>query len=401
MLARGVNWLFIATMPFFINSSNYGLVILLISIELILSNVLVLGQDKYTLRYSFKLRGIYNKSVKLLTITSLLSFLFIPALLFYFPHNISWGEGVFFFLSISLNIFFRVYYSQCRVDADVNGYTIVKMINVLMKVAFFYLLLYKTEDVTFSYVISTFISQLLLIYLVVIKFKKRYITNAPVESSVFLFGLPISFHLLSTSLISHADKFIINGYLGVDKVGLYTFSYMLGSGFTFVLSALAIYFEPIIYKFSEDYIEREKIISKFALYSFFAFLMYVLIILLFVLLSTKGVFNVETLPKVIFLSCLSHYLNATYLGASFRLYSKGKSFSVASVTVICAFLNVIGNFMLIPIFGLLGAISATLISSTLLSVIMVFTSLNNTKEAVSKIRPIFFAWLVSLLILVY
>lgn len=398
MFSRGVGWAFIASMPFFIEQEKYGIIVLLYGLEIILGNVFILGQDKYILRY-FQNVKVVKDSLVLILIASVL---LISTLNLTFEMLIDYDMTIsilmIFGISIILGLYNRLYLSKYRVENRNADFSKQRILLITSRFIFFYILVFSSVEVVTSFVVSLMLSYSL-VSLIYIKELKEDFTVSKLKCNnikdAFLFGWPISLHLLSTSLISHADKFIINKFLDSQAVGIYTFSYMLGSGFTFLLAALSIYYEPMIYKYSDNNVKQERIITKFFISGITAASAYFIILLFLQIYINFFEINVNYLSDIVLISLFSHFLNLIYLKSSFRLYSKGKSLNVSLITIMASMVNISMNFVLIPIYGLQGAIFSTLLSSTILALFMAYMSLRNIGKLTNDIIAVITIWFFS------
>src|SRR5690606_39111752 len=81
---------------------------------------------------------------------------------------------------------------------------------------------------------------------------------------LFVFSWPFIFHGVAGNLLGNADKFILERFLTLNDVGLYTLAYSLGSSMIFAYIGISVFMEPMIYK-ENDEEKRKVLLDKFIL----------------------------------------------------------------------------------------------------------------------------------------
>lgn len=401
MMARGIGWVSIVSLPLVIDISEFGVIALLYSLEIILCNVSVLGQDKYKLRYGCVSEVDPSYFIPLI-FTSIIS---LPVLLVAF---VAFNDR---FVLISLlmagsllSVLNRVNVMEARVNNDVVSFTTHRLGALFSRFGLFFLLIFLDVDAPTAFMISFVASGVLVagkkLFLTLINLFQGIVVGWPKETkNAFFFGGPIAVHLLATSLLGNVDRFFINEYIGARDVGVYTFSFMLASGMTFFYAALAMQIEPLIYKHSEDDSRREHYIDQFGRYALGLVPVYCITIGILAAAYEKvgGDFFDKVDIPVLLVGIASFSINIVYLKSSYRLYAFKKSASISSVTVgVCA-VNMCLNWMLIPMFGIQAAAFGAFVSSTLLAMCMSMLSVSITGVKMPKvdIAIVLAAWLFS------
>jgi O-antigen/teichoic acid export membrane protein len=182
-------------------------------------------------------------------------------------------------------------------------------------------------------------------------------------------GVPISVHRISAWLSFTINRLIINSLLGAAATG----SYGVGATFSVILTVLedAINkaYAPYLYeKLSKFNFNNARKIVKiiFAYYSFFS--------LLSLLICVVGYFGVGIIFGDVYLDTrvfiipivLSSMFNGYYkLHVNIILFTK-KTYIISRITMICAIINIGIAYVMIDIFGLLGAAFSQLIVQILM-----------------------------------
>ncbi|WP_193075259.1 hypothetical protein [Pseudomonas sp. FME51] len=401
MMAKGVSWVSIVSLPFFIDISEFGVIALLYSMEIILCNLAVLGQDKYKLRNGPAVGDDPSYLIPLLFVLIISS----PLLLWaYFGYKNSFSLIALLLVGTMFTVLNRVHVMEARVDNDVVTFSLHRLGALISRFGVFYLLLWQGIDPALAFMLGFAVSGFLVaakkFLLTLPKVFQSPINGWPESTkSALYFGTPVAVHLLATSLLGNVDRFFINEYVGAHDVGVYAFSFMLASGVTFFYAALAVQIESSIYKYSEDEKRREYYIDQFGRYALCLVPVYcvALSVLAIVYEWVVGDFFEKTDLAVILVGVASFSMNIVYLKSSYRLYALKRSASISAVTVGACLVNVLLNWMLIPMFGIQAAAFGAFVSSTLLAMCMSMLSVSITGVKMPKvdIAIVLAAWLFS------
>lgn len=208
-----------------------------------------------------------------------------------------------------------------------------------------------------------------LIYILVkgkFKFKKDYLKYS------LLIGIPSMAHLISQIILSNSDLLMIKSLTGASDAGIYSIAYTIGNVLFVTVISLLKPWAPWVYR-RLDNNEIEPIYNNSKL------------IILICLILSLGLITIS--PEMIKLFLSKDYYDSMYLiaplciGMFFQIiyilfydveyyYKKFKKVSIYSG--VSAILNIILNFIFIPIFGYIAAAYTTLISYMLLAILHYF-----------------------------
>ena len=178
-----------------------------------------------------------------------------------------------------------------------------------------------------------------------------------------------SYHyILSGMMIAiygQTDKLMLKQMLDETAVGYYSLATSINSMWTFVLSAIIVSMAPTIislYKTDRAAFERK----NRQLYSIVIYVS-VIVALLFMTLGgivIKFVYGEEYLPATVPLSIVCWYTIFSYLGVAREpwIVCENKQKYLKYLYLSAAILNVVLNFILIPVWGVAGAAVASLIT---------------------------------------
>jgi O-antigen/teichoic acid export membrane protein len=189
-----------------------------------------------------------------------------------------------------------------------------------------------------------------------------------IKSKIISYGLPF-IPLAIVSWISNlSDRYIIGNYLSLNEVGIYTAVYSIASRpFLMVGSILTGFFRPLLFQLeSKKESDRAKKVFKVWLTTKLVIIFCGILVYYFfgnfiikLLLAKSYAQNVFIIFLIIGITYAVFSLNQIL---ETRIFSFGTSNKVILPSVVAAMVNLIANFLLIPIFGIEGAAFATLIS---------------------------------------
>ncbi len=228
--------------------------------------------------------------------------------------------------------------------------------------------------------------------------KATELFNKKTFSSLVGFTWPFVFHGVASNLLANSDKFILANCMSMYDVGLYSLVYSISSMMLLVYIGISAYLEPIIYKENDNNL-REKLLFKYKILSIgIGIIAYLFINLLsiFVLpqIYDKSFFKVINYIPILSITYLlyPYYLQSSYI----MIYNK-KSLNIAIISIISASINICLNIMLIPIYGVYGAVIITFVSYLIQSFLFVFIS-NQFKFTFQLIELLILVVIISLLI---
>lgn len=192
---------------------------------------------------------------------------------------------------------------------------------------------------------------------------------------LFKYGIPLIVFELSSLLLSMADRYQIQYYLGAEPLGIYSASYNLASYIQESITGplwMAIF--PIYTKiWQHEGSERTRVFLSTCLKYYFAIAIPAIFgiavigkdILLF-FASKKYASASDILPWVL----AGQLIHGMYHIVSAGIYLNQKTKHVAISTALCALLNLALNVVLIPKFGIVGAAYSTFIAYIILITII-------------------------------
>ncbi|MFZ1292133.1 MAG: oligosaccharide flippase family protein [Melioribacteraceae bacterium] len=196
------------------------------------------------------------------------------------------------------------------------------------------------------------------------------------------YGFPLIFSTLASLLLSFGDRYILEYFLPISIVGIYSLGYRIASTVNiFIIQSFQLGYFPIAFKMIHEP-NSKRFYSKVLTYYVIAISFISLLIALFsrellVLISSKEYLIVYNIIPIILLSFIFRGI-ADMVSLGFFISKKTKYNSIIIISGML--ISVTTNFLLIPLFGMCGSAISMLIAFFLMTV--------STYLIVNKIFPI-------------
>ncbi|MES2394583.1 MAG: hypothetical protein V4549_01185 [Bacteroidota bacterium] len=365
----------------YLTLEDYGMFGLLMAYVVIFQVFVVLGQHVllhnsfFTHKTSYKL--IWKRSFGLMTIAGLLNSLIFSVIL-YFTMKDELGENWIFVL-----VMVSLYFTLSPIDTIVYSYyvlkekalpyaygagltgiitTFVTLISIkYLKLGYLGWIISLPLSVLISYIY--YFRRIFIIERIVPRFrlKKSFLLKA------FRTGLPLTPHQLSLFILGISDRLLLE-YLNVPikQIGLYSQGYNLGSQGSIIINGI---FQSFSKKLQEGFrgdteyhrtFIRKSMIFIPMLISVILFLGSLWIKEFFFFLFSKPELR-EAYPITIIVLC-SYMFWSIYTFFSYSLSIKNHTFSISKISLTAAVINIVGNIILIPYFGIWASLGVTYFS---------------------------------------
>lgn len=196
---------------------------------------------------------------------------------------------------------------------------------------------------------------------IIIFSKSKYLYNKKYWKYALVFNIPLIPHFLSTMILNQSDRIMIKTMCGPADAAIYSLAYTIGTVALLVINAVNSSLTPYIYEKlkKKDYFSIKKVTRLLVI-------LVVLMTAMFMLFAPEVIYifagreyyeAIGVIPPVavsmFFIFLYSLYSNIEY-------YYKRTTY-IALASTICAVVNIILNYLLIPIFGYYAAGYTTLI----------------------------------------
>lgn len=371
-LLKGISFI---TLPIFtrlLTTSEYGMIAvyqswlvifsIVTTLSVYLGGVLNISITKFLERKNEVISSYQGLAITITSLFFLVSLIFIKPL----SHILCMPPILItcMYIDVLVQIPFNIWATSQRYDYEYKNLVILTVINSILNptVSIIAVLNFPSHKVEVKIIGSLIVSAIIGISLFIQNQKngKKFF-----EWEMWKFGVCFSIvlipHYLSTQILNQSDRVMINWIMGSSDAGIYSIAYNFAMIFILILSGVEASLTPYIYKSL-----KENKISQ--LYN-----------------NTVGIIGIEALLAIIFICFLPdifmfllpkayypalHVIPPVLIGIFFSMlynifgaveffYEENKYIAIASF--IGATLNIILNYIFIPIFGFMAAAYTTLI----------------------------------------
>ncbi|MDF0727068.1 oligosaccharide flippase family protein [Cytobacillus sp. S13-E01] len=385
---------------------------LFVSIAMI---VAVFGTDQAFVRFFYEekenKRGVLLYNCLKVSLVILVPVLFVIIVirkeLLYFLFS-EYNTTIFIALIVAVitQVFYRFGTLVIRMQQKGNLYSILEILSkslILIGVVVFYSILGRSYNIL---IYSTVISFILLVVFLIYS-QKRYwnLNNLIVPKSthskleIFSYGYPLAFTTAVMWIFEGFDKFAIRQWGDFNELGLYAAAFKIIGLLAIMKMAFTTFWTPVAYEtYQKDPNNTSFYANVSKLVSFLMMLVGVVVIMMkdIIIMLLGGGYEEASLmlPFLVFIPIMYTISETTVLGINFH---KKVKWHIAIAGVACV-VNIIGNWLLVPQFGGIGASISTGISYILFFALRTFISLyyykvnyGLTKVYISTAVLLFFA----------
>ena len=184
---------------------------------------------------------------------------------------------------------------------------------------------------------------------------------------VLKISIPLIPHVVGGIIIALSDRFFIEKMLNIEMVGIYSVGYMFGMVVILFTDAFIKAWSPWFYKMlsNPNFTIKLRIIKYSYLYILATFFIAIVVSLLSKIIIPFVVdVRYAGAENYVFWIAIGYAIHGVYKIFFPYLVHLGKTSFLATSTVIAATLNLIFNFLLIHLFGAVGAAYSTILSFT-------------------------------------
>jgi O-antigen/teichoic acid export membrane protein len=219
-------------------------------------------------------------------------------------------------------------------------------------------------------------------------FKNNYL-NIPWIKRGIVVALPFLIISVAQLTMDFSDRYLIDYFLGKEKVGVYSFFYGIANvPTTLITSVLLVQYYPVIiniYKFNTEERKKQKIIRNFLVQCLGFGAVINIIILFFIPFLLDFIGKKELLDEIglFYLMLIQVMIFAGQVVVQTILYARNEDKFLLYSAVAGSVLNIVLNIFLIPAMGIKGAAVSTISSMTLMLVmrlILLQTSKTNARD---------------------
>ncbi|WP_342330321.1 oligosaccharide flippase family protein [Pedobacter sp. FW305-3-2-15-E-R2A2] len=287
-----------------------------------------------------------------------------------------------FFLLAIINNFFDVIsiipLVLYRIKENPKAFVILSLSKVILQFLLTYLLVVKmNEGLLGSYMARLYVNiPFALIYCYIIYRNGVFVFRIDKIKAALAFSLPLLPASLSYLIVSVSDRIILERFIPLNKLGIYSVAFTLSLALNIVIQALYKTFEQIIFKKHHDEGFNDLNLKLFKVFSIFVICGGLAISIfsqeIFTIIASENFFVGHELVPAMVVAVSITGLN-TYLGT--LLIANDKRKLVAVLTTISAVLCIALNLIFVPFFGYWGSIYSTILAVSVITVVS-YTKLN-------------------------
>jgi O-antigen/teichoic acid export membrane protein len=235
-------------------------------------------------------------------------------------------------------------------------------------------------------------------------FKLRLTFNRVMASETFMLALPSIIASFQTVLFVYLDRIFIKHYMGDSAVGVYTLGYMLGQGLSMVYEAISQAILPKVYNdMNENYDKAQRELEHFS-YRYYLGLVIITVVISALSPLIVSLFSNESYGEAS--SVMPFVMAGFMMGGVYKIPSLvlGYHKVVWFYPFLSAFsfgANALLNWLLIPIYGIVGAGFASFVGLFLYSIILQILSFRYMSKRYIKFITIAYTLIGILLFLVF
>ena len=369
----------------YLSPDDYGILSYTASIMSLLCVLASLSLQSFIVRHYFELKTDEERkelfgtiSIFLLLVNSvllLLEFLIFPSLLHYF--NIKIPFHPYFQIALIINfldVALIVPLTYFRVTRNPWGYFALSSSRPILSLGLglVFVVYYKMGVMGRFY--GSFIGNFLFFFIsvfLIIKISRLRI-NLDILKSALRFSIPLIPCGVITVAISSTDKIILERYVPLSEIGIYSVGVTLGTVLSIIARGFHFAVEPEIYEAfnHKDFNKKIVIIKNNFLYLLISLGCIIIIFskeIVMIAISEQFYECYKIIPFFI----IGTIFRGVEMFVSTTLFALNKTIYGPVITGISFFINLLGNLILIPYLGILGAASASLVSFVILLIVSV------------------------------
>lgn len=376
MIPKVIGFFLLPIFTRYLSPTEYGIMNYTNSITIFLFAFTVLSLNTYLLRYIFDYEKEEDKKKligNVFAFIAIINFIMLGVELALFPKiilafNIKVDFHPYFLLALInnfLNVFSVVPLIIYRYKGKAINFVLVNATKSFIQVIFsLILVIHFNMGILGRYYGSLIANVIFLVIYILIIYRNAILNlNLPQIKRGLKFSLPLVPSTFLHIIINVADRIILERYVPLAALGIYSVSYTLGTVLQIFVYSSYLAFEPIVFSkigkvdFSKTIIK----IRKYYLFVIFSLsFLYVLFSkeILLIMASSKFSSGYKVIPIIVFATI---FLSENYLFGTILIGIKKTKISLI-LNLIGAVINVIVNLLLIPVIGIYGAAISTLTS---------------------------------------
>lgn len=353
---------------------------------------IVFGTDQAFVRFFYEekeeLRGrlLYNTlklplAMLILTLTVIL--LFQDQLMFFLFGETNFLILIALLIGIFVQFVYRFAVLVIRMQQKGHLFSLMEILNKSLNLGLLLLLFYFMGP-TYEILIYSTVFALIILSIIAIAIEKRFWLpsrgNGEIvkhsQRDIFQFSYPLVLTTLITWLFQAFDKIALRQWSDFEELGLYSAAFRIVALLMVVQTTFTTFWTPVCYEHYEKHPEDRAFFAKTSrIISLIMFALAIVTILfkdlIVLLLGSEFSTAAIIMPFLIFMPMMYTMSETTVIGLNF---SKKTKWHIVIAGAACLF-NIIGNFILVPLYGASGAAVSTGLAYVLFFILRTHISL--------------------------
>jgi len=381
MVGRFLNFILVPLYTNIFPPADYGIIQLIYAYVAILNIVFIYGLDSAYLKFaSFKDIGDEKDNFSTPYIAIFISSLLISFLIIINSEAISTSLSIpleyHYFIYLAAAILFLdanvvIPFLKLRLDRKAKVFSLYRIINIsvniFLNVYLILILHWGIEAIVISNLIASAVSLMLVSFTIIKNFKLKF--HSLLFKRLLKFGLPFLPAGFAVMLVQVIDVPILEKLTDLKTVGIYKANYKLGIFMMLFVNMFQFAWQPFFLQNAKEPNAKE-MFSKVLTY--FTLVGSIILVILSLFISDLAQIKIAGFSiigvqywaglNIVPIILLAYLINGMYSVFSAGIYIEEKSIYVPIITGTGALVNVVINFLLIPVLSLTGAAIATLAS---------------------------------------
>lgn len=388
IINAGVSFVLFPILTFYLSTSDYGIMSLFLAYAAIVGTLISFSVPGYTGIHFYDLdKNKYSEIFSSSFFVPIFIFIILEILLVFIYNYIDTDIPKIWLLIIPIYAFLEYIYqyllSVLIIMKDVKLFSIISILKIVIEVSLILLFVIEMNMSWQGKLLSSIIVLQLGSIISILFFIKKEFLKITFDIKIIIktlaFGAPLILHGLNKFVINQSDRIFISKLVSVEDTGLYSAGYSIGMVVLIVIGAILNVYSPyLIERLSNISEEKKYQILKFS-YIIILGLLVVFILLNAVVSPLMFKYFINSSFKAganyVFLISLSYLFWGIYLMFAGYIFYLKKTKFLAFAAIIIMIINLLLNYVLIKLYGAIGAAQSTAISFFILLVlVMIYSS---------------------------
>lgn len=388
ILGAIISFITIPLITYFISPDEFGRVSMFTLATSLVELVIYLGLDQAYVKFYYELdkRDVFFNSM----LTSFAFSILIGTIVLIAHRHISFwlfdnknefGLVVMLVLYLPFSVLGRFHSMFARISEHAIRYSVfsilTKLIMLISCIGFFYITGKQYRSVIYA---TTFAQVLTPIIMIIINSREIHFKGVRISKSVIsrllAYGLPLIPATVVGWVLNSIDKVMIRSLIGYDQLGLYSAALKIVSVLAIIQSCFVAFWTPVAFRWNREGVSVKRFDLVGQILCFVMSFLFTLILLfkdIIIAILSPGYHAAVTIIPFLLLHPIMYTISeVTVVG----IYFTGRSTKTIIVAMVSCIINVVGNALLIPKYGAIGASIATGVSYCVFFWIRTFISRN-------------------------